>query len=343
MTLAPPGLNRPVSISAEPEDPRHQLEAKIKTLNETVWDSKVGGVMLEEWLNNFSGDFLDADTEKLHALFLLSNVTYYGDREIRGLLKALFRDRFRYPIIRRLRMENAHTRNTDLLERLFGQELRQTRFVPLGDASESGQLIAYYFRQENDLSKTQFVDPTRLVVRARRGSLLRRLLEKLKPSTYLRLRSQVSHVVFIDDFAGTGHQAFGYAAPIVKKLRKVDPNLRISYLVLATTQAALDYLRSKKIFSSVDAAIVLNESDRCLSPSARIFVNPQVTGIRAEDALKLARGYGSQLVGRSDALGYGGGGWLVSFHHNTPDNTLPIFWYDGGKSWKWVLRRHHKY
>jgi hypothetical protein len=73
--------------------------AKIKTLNETVWERRATDPTITEWLDNFAPPSVAAPDERAHALFLLSNFMYFGDREIRGLLKALYRDLYRYPII----------------------------------------------------------------------------------------------------------------------------------------------------------------------------------------------------------------------------------------------------
>lgn len=73
------------------------LMAKIKTLNETVWERRATDPTITEWLDNFAPPSVAAPDERAHALFLLSNFMYFGDREIRGLLKALYRDLYRYP------------------------------------------------------------------------------------------------------------------------------------------------------------------------------------------------------------------------------------------------------
>ena len=61
-------------------------------------------------------------------------------------------------------------------------------------------------------------------------------------------------------------------------------------------------------------------------------------------AEQMCRFYGSSLV-PGDPFGYDNGQLLIGFHHNTPDNTLPIFWYDepGGTSWTPIFKRYPKY
>ena len=52
---------------------------------------------------------------------------------------------------------------------------------------------------------------------------------------------------------------------------------------------------------------------------------------------------GEQLV-PSHPLGYRDGQLLLGFSHNTPDNTLPVFWYEerDGPNWRPMFRRYPK-
>jgi hypothetical protein len=59
----------------------------------------------------------------------------------------------------------------------------------------------------------------------------------------------------------------------------------------------------------------------------------------------MSEAYGRELW-RLYPLGYRNGQLLVGFHHNTPDNTLPIVWKDDircrGRPWEPVFRRYWK-
>ena len=95
---------------------------KIKTLNERVWESRVGRPAIEAWLDNFTDDWDTDPSERLHALFLLSNFMYFGDEEIRVLLKSLFRDLYRYPIIEKLRDASGGSLDASTLHGEFATE-----------------------------------------------------------------------------------------------------------------------------------------------------------------------------------------------------------------------------
>jgi hypothetical protein len=44
-----------------------------------------------------------------------------------------------------------------------------------------------------------------------------------------------------------------------------------------------------------------------------------------------------------DKFGYKDGQFLIAFQHNTPDNTLPIIWYNEDvKPWYPIFKRAHK-
>ncbi len=73
---------------------QENLKSKIKVLNETLWDNRALNPSIEKWLVNFS-----TEKEKLHALYLLSKFMYFGAVPMRNLLKSLYRDFYRYPLI----------------------------------------------------------------------------------------------------------------------------------------------------------------------------------------------------------------------------------------------------
>ena len=126
------------------------LVRKLRTLNDTVWGHRAEWPKIEEWLSNFLADQPgQVHSEQLHALYLLGRFMYFGDLEMRELLRALYRDVYKYPIVASIRRSNGDTRDDNLLAGLFRQELRRTRFLGIGNPSESGTHLLYHFRQEN--------------------------------------------------------------------------------------------------------------------------------------------------------------------------------------------------
>ncbi|KKK69024.1 hypothetical protein LCGC14_2938190, partial [marine sediment metagenome] len=141
------------------------LLQKIKVLNETIWESRVREPLVMEWLNNFTGNGPATTDERLHALFLLSNVVYFGNTQMRELMKALYRDLYQYPIFESIRKNNGDTTNHNQITQAFAKELHRTQFLGVGNPSESGCHLLYYFRQENRLAKTHFIHTHQLFQR----------------------------------------------------------------------------------------------------------------------------------------------------------------------------------
>jgi hypothetical protein len=310
------------------DEPLEQkLIAKIKVLHDTIWDSRASQPAVDEWLRNFSLGARIAQ-QKLHALYLLSNFMYFGARQMRALLKAMFRDLYKYPIIETIRKDNGDTTDIAFINARFMEKLKNTRFLGIGNPSESGSHLLYYYRQENRLPNTQFVHSHQIFRRKGKSLVLR--------------QPEVDHFVFIDDFCGSGDQGLEYSKEILGDLKRLAPTAWAAYHVIFATSHALKTLRKKTRFDSVDSVYELDRSFRCFDQNSRYFT-PSLNGLNKDFARKMCRAYGRRL--RADCpLGYGNSQLLIGFHHNTPDNTLPIIWYDEpeGPAWKAIFRRYPK-
>lgn len=324
------------------------LLAKIKILSETIWDGRAREPQINDWLDNFAPSTGGANDERIHALYLLSQFMYFGDRQIRELMRVLYRDLFRYPIVEQIRRKHNNTTDLPLIARHFQTALEQTLFLGVGNPSESGCHLLYYFRQENGLPKDRFIHSHQVFQRRRLGKLqmLKALLFNNKDrfaGTLVLRDPQITRYVFIDDFCGSGHQGESYSKDIVEDIQSFNPNIEVSYFVLFATTTGMQFVRNNTAFDVVRCVYELDETFRCFSPSSRYFPSP-TPDVTAAFAEQMCRTYGTQLV--PDApLGYGNCQLLLGFHHNTPDNTLPVFWYDepGGRSWAPVFKRYPKY
>src|SRR6266542_267271 len=166
---------------------KQDLFDKIIVLNETAWENNVERPKIDSWLKNFKNA-----KERIHALYLLSQFMYFGSRPVRNLLVSLYRDLYKYRKIQRIRKNNADSIDTVLINSIFEKQLKRTRFLGIGNPSESGPHLLYYFRQENRLPKNLFINTHEIFRRNRKGQTVR-----LKsPNVY--------HYVFLDDFCGSG-------------------------------------------------------------------------------------------------------------------------------------------
>ena len=312
---------------------REQLEQDVKLLNRSIWENRVNGSVREQWLAQFeAADHLNED-EQMHALFLLSHFLYFGQAEIRGLLTSLYRDIFRAPLLQEIRRANGDTVDYTLVSEEYQRRLLATRFLAVGNPSESGMHLLYYFRQENALPKTLFINTHEIFDRTIHDSQVRTALHD----------ESIGRYVFIDDLCGSGTQAVRYSRDVLGPLKALAPTVRASYFVVFATSNGLDKVRRCTNFDAVETVFELDDSFRTLDEHSRIFRASDV-GLNRVAVRETCHKYG-RLLWPQEPLGYRNGQMLLGFSHNTPDNTLPIFW--GGAeeaeiSWIPAFRRYDK-
>ena len=329
---------------------RSAIYNKIDILNSILWENRVLKPCIQDWLENFEEEEQDV------ALYLLSKCMYFSNACIRSILRALYRDLYRVPIIQAIRAANGGTLNEKVIETEFHQQLMKTRFLGVGNPSESGVHLLYYFRQENKIPKKLFINTDDLY--------------EVKSTEKLILRdkcTEIEHVVFIDDLCGSGQQVKrdNNVKRCVENLRRLDRPLKISYLMMFGTKAGIDIVRNAtlvgsdvKLFDEVEAVMELNESYKCFSDGSRYFNNDEFK----EQARRIAYKYGKELTSKivkkdypqknedyhkkiveNCALGFGNCQLLLSLHHNTPNNTLPIIWYEeDDEEWTPIFKRYNK-
>lgn len=326
-----------------------ELLAKIKILSDTIWDRKARQATVDQWLANFDNPADGfGDQRKLHALYLLSHFMYFGSRQMRELMRVLFRDLYKYPLVERIREARGHTTDLTLINREFQSSLERTLFLGVGNPSESGCHLLYYFRQENGLPKSCFIHSHEIFERKRvsRWQMIKAMLlnrhDRYAGTLSLR-KPNVNRYVFIDDFCGSGHQAESYSADLVEDIKSFDPRIEVSYFVLCATSSGIDAVRKKTAFDVVQCVFELDETFRSLESTSRYFPSPWPREVTLHFAEAMCRQYGRRLEPQAP-MGYGDCQLLLGFPHNTPDNTLPIFWCDdaGGTAWTPVFKRYPK-
>lgn len=311
-----------------------EYEFKLRTLVEHAWDQEIRWPQINAWVNNFDGTAFDKNDECLYAVFALSRFMYFSKRLVREMLKSLYRDHFEAPLIQRIRRNYADTKDTVLIRSMFRRELAATRFVGLGNPAESGAHLLYYFRQVNYLAKDLFADFA--------GAFTPRV-DPLSGTLEFRPRGNgVSRYVFFDDLVGTGNQASAYLKANLARIRAMDGQLDLRFMSLFATTHGLAKLNEKELFDGKAICLFeLDESYRAFHNPSRYFSNPP-EWFEVEKLQLLAKTYGEKLQPQRP-LGYGNGQLLLGFSHNTPDNTLPIFWDEGHLApWNPVFARYDK-
>ncbi|MDT3381969.1 hypothetical protein RNI52_31880 [Labrys neptuniae] len=304
------------------------LIRKIKQLTETAWYGKVLEPDVRQWLEQFDQADVAEDNEQLQALFLLSNFIYFGQREIRELLRSLYRDLFKTPAVHSIRRANGDTKDTALLSQKYNEHLSKTKFLGMGNPSESGVHLLYYFRQENCLHSDQFINTYEIFSRS-----------TVSGATTIRIRNPtITDYVFIDDLCGSGTQAEQYSRDVIEPLKILNPTSKVHYLVLFATQHGLNFIKSLRRYDTVAAVYELDDSFKAFDSVSRIFnaVNVDFDRIKVRATCEK---YGARLWA-GHPLGYKDSQLLIGFNHNTPDNTLPIFWADA--QWRPIFKRYHK-
>jgi len=301
------------------------LRKKIKRLSEAVWEGRAKRPEVDDWLVSFSERNLEGINEQVHMLHLLSNFLYFGIREIRELLRSLFQRLCQRPLISEIRRQNADTIDIDLIERELQTAVARTRFLAVGNPSESGQHLLYYFRQENNLSSELFPNQFEL--------------PGFSAGNALHGPKSVDRYVFIDDLCGSGEQIEGFAKEVVDRIAGAHPGAEIGYFPVFATSEGLEHVRAHTRFTKVQCLMKLDSSFRCFADDSRFYDNASIRR-QAED---ICRRYGSVLWA-SHPLGYRNCQLAIGFNHNTPDNTLPVFWAESPylATWTPIFRRYVK-
>lgn len=312
------------------------LEDKIATLAKHAWDEEVRWPHIEAWLENFRGDVLDEALERKYALFALSRFMYFSRRMVREMLRSLYQDHFKAPMIQRIRRNFRNTSDVAFLHAMYEQELKATRFIGVGNPSESGAHLLYFFRQANLLKKDLFVDfSSAFEVRSVKG-------KSGNTIGYAPREPGVNRYVFFDDLVGSGTQASKYLSTHLKKIRRLSHSLDIRFMSLFSTSKGLGRLNHPSLFDGKAMCLFeLDNTFEAFGVDSRYFSHPPSWFDRDEMEM-VAEYYGNKLW-YPHGLGFKNGQLLLGFAHNTPDNTLPIFWFDGGvPRWSPVFVRYHK-
>lgn len=311
-----------------------EYEQKIRTLVKHAWDQEVEWAQISAWLDNFSGDFLDRADERIYALFALSKFMYFGRRLIREMLRSLYRDYFESPLLQRIRRNLKGSRDMDLIRAIYKQELTATRFIGVGNPSESGAHLLYYFRQVNRLPKNLFSDLA--------GAFQPAVDRRSGEATLAPKDPSVARYVFFDDLVGSGTQVAQYLTKNLADIRKSTPNIDLRHMSLFSTTSGLEKMNESSLFGGNSTCLFeLDETYKAFEPESRYFSRPP-NWFNMRDMRNMAEGYGERLK-PGMGLGYKNGQVLLGFTHNTPDNSPPVFWDEGHLiSWKPVFLRYDK-
>ena len=277
------------------------LKRQIMHTSAVVWQpNELTGKEIDKWLNNFKGEISKAEEERILALWLLYHFVFYNEHEIRHLCKLVYKDFIHKKLLA--------LANGDTLEEAINNISTTHKFHYLGDPSESGSYILYYFRQENCLPMKYFLKNLDVEVNVD------------------------NDIIFIDDVTLTGDensQAFIF-------FNKLKPeNEKRVLLTFVANKNAIEKLSTINV--EVISPIVLEERNKCFDSNSEIF-------LQHKDHLMTCKNmvlhYG-QKIKPLYPLGFKNAQLMFGFFYNTPDNTLPIFWSEEN-NWYPIIKRYDK-
>jgi hypothetical protein len=183
------------------------------------------------------------------------------------------------------------------LQITYEHDLEGALFVPGGYVASSAAAVSYVFRRANRLPEELFVG-------------LPDVAKAVEPGQY---------VVFLDDFAGSGHSAVRLWEDVAVRLER-EHSCKPIFVCAVCYEQALEYISAKTSFRTL-CPEVISRTEQPFVDSSAIFPTPD----ERERARQIVERYSAPLSPTA-SLGYAGVQALVSFFFNTPDDTLPIFW-----------------
>ncbi|MBZ9676100.1 hypothetical protein [Mesorhizobium sp. ES1-1] len=166
-------------------------------------------------------------------------------------------------------------------------------FVGVGSAGESGPAMLRMFREANGLTSDSWQS----------FFITAKDLPRLALSAF-------DHVVFVDDFAGTGNQMVDYW-PIMEEL--VASEAKCYLLLTAVTTDAAKAIKDKTELE-LRASITLEKCKNVFSEECKIFTDDEKAALEK---------YG-KIAWKDHPRGFGGCGLTLVLSHKTPNNTLPV-------------------
>lgn len=198
-------------------------------------------------------------------------------------------------------------RFNDLLEKLLTQipDGEKILIMPYGKLGKSGTFITY------PLMKTT-------AYQSRESDI------KVSVNYEEESGKNYSHIVFIDDFIGSGNTFLEEYRE--KKIEdwvlneKIDNKYILAPIMMWNGQKNIEY----------------NFPDFTICADIRVelfhnYISPLDAFNNYDSIHSFASEYGAKLLKKSP-LGYGNGQALVAYFHSTPNNTLPIIWHN--KKWQ---------
>lgn len=288
-----------------------RLINNIMKLNEYVWENRLDKGDIDKWLNNFKGiSSYDEDYERKICLQILSKFLYFNEKECQALLKEVFYI-FKKQIIKNIINDATTKLDKAILKESWKNFLTKSRFSHIGRPGESGCYILYLFRQINVLPIDLMLDSWEIDF------------------------SQIKSLIFLDDFIGSGSQAKRFWNLNLKKIQSNYSEIEFYYLSMFGLNSGITAVRENSGFKVI-VGQVFDENYKAFSDNSDIFMEEKTR----KEAKQISFEYG-KLIEPDYPLGFGDSQMLLGFHHNIPNNTLPIIC-SSKNNWHPIFKRAEK-
>ena len=296
----------------EAEEGRRVKDREISALADS-WGNyrgrRISDIKVKSWLDQF-----DTTEERRVVFELLKEVQFYSGSLIREKLRAghgfVLREFAARGVVRRAAEGGARRVTDNVLISFYGDE------------GKRGQTYAKMYADENNIYHDRIVAPRRL----------RKKIESV---------ADVSGVVFVDDFIGTGRTAVESLREALSPMAELLARSEVDVFLVSVSGFAKAAEKVEREVSSVihsfqvSVADPLGDSDKCFSERSAILPDPTE---RAR-AKEVVASYGRKLSKRYP-LGFGNCQALVVFESTCPNNSLPIMWAAGPENgWEPLFSR----
>lgn len=188
-------------------------------------------------------------------------------------------------------------------EKALSEFEKNVKYIPLGNAGSSGSMLLYTYRHVNQLGKLNCLSNVSL------------------------LQAEQS-VALLDD----GYYSCKTATRFLEENKELLQGHGIYCLSLIATEKAIQFMKDKDI--ELITGMVLDERSKVFASNSLMFKKYHM--IR-DFAYEIMKGYGERIA-PSMPLGFDDGQYAIAFRHNTPNNSLPIFWSDRN-DWFPIMKR----
>ncbi len=278
-----------------------------------IWDG-INKTSLGKWLNNFKNDL-----ERYFAACILDNVIYRSERQTIALLKHLFERCL--PDLNRIK--NMPCGLIDDWQSTLSDSIKdpQIRLVPVIKSSDpptkSAYLIGRLMKRHLMISENWIIKPEEIELNLKKG---------------------VNVILFFDDFMGTGYQFDEFIHNY--SLITYFPVIYSVYMTLTAHIKGIDYISNVYKDLKIVTVEILDYSHSVFHYECRCFQD----GV---NNCRTAKNFYYELIKKNNInikgpnrRGFGHLELTYTFQHASPDNCLPILWWNKSpKKWAPLFMR----